>query len=82
MPPIPRSLSDRTIDACQRLARRGGSMQLPAVVASQDVIPLFGRSYFMELLRSGQLPGIQVVPGGVWRCQRETFLEWLGETLP
>ncbi len=79
MPPHPRPLHARTSEARQRLTNRGGANILPNVVASHDIIPLFGRSYFMELLRTGQLPGIQVVPGGVWRCQREAFLEWLGE---
>jgi phosphoribosylcarboxyaminoimidazole (NCAIR) mutase len=79
MAPIARTLNERLGDARQRLSRRGGSARLPHVIASHDVIPLFGRSYFMELLRTGQLPGIQVVPSGVWRCERETFLHWLGE---
>ena len=77
MPPIPRPFAERAQIARQRLQSRGGSSMLPLVVSSQEIVPLFGRSYFMELLRSGQLPGIQVVPGGVWRCQRDTFVAWL-----
>ena len=77
MPPIPRPFLVRTAEANQRLQSRGGAAALPSIISSHDIVPLFGRSYFMELLRNGHLPGIQVVPGGVWRCQRETFLEWL-----
>jgi hypothetical protein len=50
---------------------------LPEVLASRDIIPLTGRAWFMTMLQCGRLPGIQVVPGGVWRCERETFLTWV-----
>jgi hypothetical protein len=79
MPPIARPHSERANDASALLAQRGGPDQLPAVLTSRDVIPLLGRTFFMESLQRQKLPGIQVVPGGVWRCARETFLEWLEE---
>jgi hypothetical protein len=31
------------------------------------------------MLRNNRLPGVQVVTAGVWRCNRETFIEWLQE---
>jgi hypothetical protein len=79
MPPRARPLREHTSDARDRLRSLGGPERLPDVLASRDVIPLFGRNTFMELLNRQQLPGIQVVPAGVWRCLRSTFVEWLEE---
>lgn len=54
-------------------------VQLPAVLTSHDAIGLMGRTWFHESLRSNKLPGIQIVPQGVWRCDRDTFVDWLTE---
>jgi hypothetical protein len=79
MPPTARPIREHTAHARARLQDLGGPDQLPDVLSSRDVIPLFGRNTFMELLQRKQLPGIQVVPAGVWRCLRATFVEWLEE---
>lgn len=79
MPPLPRPIADRAKEALSMLAHRGGAATLPKVLTSHDIIPLLGRDYVMELLRHQRLPGIQVVPAGVWRCDRDTFVEWLQE---
>ena len=79
MPPVPRSLAERARDAMRQLERQGGGATLPGVLCSSDIVPLFGRDFVMEMLRSQRLPGVQVVTAGVWRCSRETFLEWLQE---
>jgi hypothetical protein len=79
MPPLARPRSERATTALRLIADQGGSTSLPTVLTSHDVIPLLGRTFFMESLQRQQLPGIQVVPYGVWRCARETFLEWLEE---
>jgi hypothetical protein len=79
MPPTARPIQAHIAQARDRLHELGGPAQLPNVLASRDVIPLFGRNLFMELLQRKQLPGIQVVPAGVWRCLRTTFIEWLEE---
>jgi hypothetical protein len=79
MPPHARPRYERATTALHLIRDRGGPATLPTVLTSHDVIPLLGRTFFMESLQRQQLPGIQVVPGGVWRCGRETFLEWLEE---
>jgi hypothetical protein len=79
MPPIARPKALRAHEALGRLAGRGGAAQLPCVLTSRDAVPLLGRTWFMEMLQRGQLPGVQIVPGGVWRCDREAFLIWLKE---
>ncbi len=79
MPPLARPCYERATTALQMITDLGGPASLPTVLTSQDVIPLLGRTFFMESLQRQQLPGIQVVPYGVWRCARETFLEWLEE---
>jgi hypothetical protein len=52
---------------------------LPTVLTSRDVIPLVGRNWFMSMLYAGCLPGVQMMAGGVWRCERDTFLSWIQE---
>lgn len=79
MPPLARPRAERATEALRLLAEQGGPAKLPAVLTSHDVIPLLGRTFFMESLQRQQLPGVQVVSYGVWRCARETFLEWLEE---
>lgn len=78
MPPIARTAQERAREALQRL-NTDPSCRLPEVLKSQDVMPFMGRTWFMELLERNALPGIQVVTGGVWRCDRETFMQWLKE---
>lgn len=77
MPPTARPAADRARSALARLDKRGGAEILPDVLTSRDATPLLGRSWFMDLLRRQQLPGVQIVPCGVWRCSRETFIHWL-----
>jgi hypothetical protein len=79
MPPIPKCVRERAHDALAALERSGGVGRLPAVLTSGEVKPLMGRTWFHESLRRGELPGVQVVACGVWRCDRETFVEWLQE---
>lgn len=79
MPPIGRSAAERANDALKRLAERGGPESLPSVLTSYEVKPLMGRTWFHESLRRGELPGVQIVTCGVWRCCRDTFVEWLHE---
>jgi hypothetical protein len=79
MPPVPRPLSERVQRALMLLERRGGLESLPSVLCSSDIVPLFDRDFVMEMLRNNRLPGVQVVVAGVWRCSRETFIEWLQE---
>jgi hypothetical protein len=79
MAPVPKSPVERAHEALAVLERRGGARALPAVLTSGDVKPLMGRTWFHEVLRRGELPGVQVVAYGVWRCERETFVEWLRE---
>lgn len=75
--PIPRQ--QRAHQALVCAAERGGMQHFPAVLTSADVTPIMGRDWFMTQLHRQQLPGIQVVPKGVWRCDRETFFTWLEE---
>lgn len=79
MAPLARPAAERARAALDSLSRRGGPAALPPVLTSREAVALMGRSWFMDLLRRGRLPGIQVVPFGVWRCQRETFLSWIEE---
>jgi hypothetical protein len=79
MPPVPRPLAARVQRALILLERQGGLESLPSVLCSSDIIPLFDRDFVMEMLRNNRLPGVQVVTAGVWRCNRETFIEWLQE---
>lgn len=65
--------------ALQRLAERGGKDVLPYVLKSTDVIPIMGRTWFQTALHLDGLPGIQAVRYGAWRCERETFVNWLQE---
>ncbi len=57
----------------------GGVSALPQVLGSREVRPLMGRTWFGDALRLGALPGVQLQRGGTWRCNRETFIEWLTE---
>lgn len=79
MPPLPQTAQQRAQRAIARLEALGGGDALPAVLTSHDAIACMGRAWFHDLLRSGRLPGVQVVPQGVWRCDRDTFVEWLME---
>lgn len=79
MPPLPRTAQQRAQRAIARIDALGGGNALPVVLTSRDAIACMGRAWFHELLRSGRLPGVQVVPQGVWRCDRNTFIEWLTE---
>lgn len=79
MPPLPQTTQQRAHRALERLAALGGGSALPRVLTSHEAIACLGRAWFHDLLRGGQLPGVQVVPRGVWRCDRETFVEWLKE---
>lgn len=79
MPPVGRTLAERAREAWAALDARGGVGSLPAVLTSEDVKPLMGRTWFHEALRRCELPGVQVVAYGVWRCDRETFIHWLTE---
>ncbi|HMO56338.1 MAG TPA: hypothetical protein PKA05_07995 [Roseiflexaceae bacterium] len=65
--------------ALAQIARHGGKERFPGVLTSQDVKPLIGVAWFHEALRAGRLPGVQIVVGGVWRCDRDTFVAWLEE---
>lgn len=79
MPPLPQTAQQRAQRAIARIEALGGGGALPAVLTSHDAIACMGRAWFHDLLRSGRLPGVQVVPQGVWRCDRDTFVEWLME---
>ncbi len=79
MPPLPRTAQQRARRAMERIEDLGGGNALPGVLTSHDAIACMGRAWFHDLLRCGRLPGVQVVPQGVWRCDRDTFVEWLME---
>lgn len=79
MAPIPIPAHQRAQRALALVAQHGGFYSFPTVLCSCDVTPLMGRDWFMTQLHKQQLPGIQVVPRGVWRCERETFFKWLKE---
>ena len=79
MAPIPIPAYQRAQQALLFVAQCGGPCSFPTVLCSRDVTLLMGRDWFMTQLHKQQLPGIQVVPKGVWRCERETFFKWLKE---
>ena len=79
MAPIPIPTHQRAQQALIHATQHGGSHNFPAVLTSRDVTPIMGRDWFMTQLHKQQLPGIQVVPHGVWRCEREAFFNWLEE---
>lgn len=67
----------RAQDALKKLQEQGGAASLPEVLKSADVIPFVGKGWFSDALRLDNVPGMRACPGGVWRCERGTFLEWL-----
>lgn len=77
MAPLARTTQQRAKVAIVRM--NTAKTPLPAVLTSHDAIGLLGRCWFHQLLRLHRLPGVQVVPQGVWRCDRETFVNWLTE---
>lgn len=77
MPPRGRPPQERAAEALALLAQQGGAEGLPAVLTSRDVTPLMGRSWFSNALRLAALPGVRLVHGGMWRCDRDTFVQWL-----
>ncbi len=77
MPPHGTSLAARAQQALGRIDTQGGATRLPAVLKSVDVIPFMSKGWFQDALRLRQMPGMQMRPGGVWRCDRETFMAWL-----
>jgi hypothetical protein len=79
MPPRGRSPQARAQDVLRRIEENGGVNQLPDVLGSREVRPLMGVTWFGDALRLGVLPGVQIERGGVWRCNRETFIAWLQE---
>lgn len=74
--PIP--FIEDVLAAWDALQRQGGSESLPPVVRRRDLAALFPKMHRFDLARrAGIVPGDQLVPGGVWRVERETFVEWL-----
>ena len=64
--------------AWNALMLNGGPECLPPVVRTNHVLPLFEKpAWFRRKLNAGQVPGDQVVLGGVWFCARENFVCWL-----
>ena len=70
-------MADRATDALERLNEEGGAAHLPETLTSRDVKPLMGNRWYSDQLALGYLPGVQVVAGGRWRCERQTFIDWL-----
>ena len=70
--------------AWNALLIKGGPEYLPLVVRTNHVLPLFEKpAWFRRKLNAGQVPGDQVVLGGVWFCARNNFVSWLqGEEQP
>lgn len=79
MPHPGRPPQERAKDALAALEKQGGTQTLPEVLISRDVRPLLGEGWFTDALRLGALPGVQFQRGGLWRCDRATFVEWLQE---
>ena len=79
MPRRGRSPQERAQDVLRRIAEQGGVNELPEVLGSREVRPLMGITWFGDALRLGVLPGVQIERGGVWRCDRRTFITWLQE---
>ena len=79
MPRAGKSPQERARIALGRLDAQGGRLSLPLVLRSRDVRPLMGRDWFTDALRLGGMPGVQIERGGAWRCERETFIDWLIE---
>ncbi len=79
MPPAGKSPRDRAREALELLAQQGGESSLPATLKSADVLPLMGRGWFSDALRLDLMPGMRIQRGGVWRCDRATFVGWLAQ---
>lgn len=79
MPPEGISSAQRARQALLLLESQGGEANLPEVLARADVIVLMGDYWFGSLLRMEMLPGMRVRRGGIWRCERDTYLAWLRE---
>ena len=81
MPPRGRSPQQRAQDVLRRIQEKEArdGCELPEVLRSRDVRPLMGVTWFGDALRLGVLPGVQIERGGLWRCNRETFIVWLQE---
>lgn len=77
MPAPGKTPQQRAREALALLEQQGGVDHLPEVLKSADVIPLMGRGWFSDALRLETMPGMRVRRGGVWRCERTTFLAWL-----
>jgi hypothetical protein len=56
----------------------GGEATLPEVLAPEDARPLLGERWYDSARMLDALPGVRIT-GGVWRCDRTTFLNWLRE---
>src|SRR5437763_11921168 len=79
MPPRGRSPQERAQDVLRRIEEQGGVQELPEVLRAREVRPVMGVTWFGDALRLGVLPGVQIERGGVWRCDRDTFITWLQE---
>lgn len=77
MPAPGRTPQQRAEEALAKLTEQGGDESLPTVLKSKDVIPLMGRGWLSDAMRLDMMPGIRVRRGGVWRCERGTYLAWL-----
>jgi hypothetical protein len=77
MPRIRKSNQERARAALAQLAAIGGADALPEVLKSADVKPLMSSGWFSDALRLDQMPGDQMCSGGVWRCDRQAFVNWL-----
>lgn len=77
MPAPGRTPRQRAQEALEKLTAQGGDESLPAILKSRDVVPLMGRGWLSDAMRLDMMPGIRVRRGGVWRCERSTFLTWL-----
>lgn len=77
MPAPGKTPRERAQEALGLLERQGGETSLPEVLKSSDVLPLMSRGWFSDALRLDLMPGMKVRRGGVWRCERTTFVAWL-----
>lgn len=77
MPAPGKTPRERAHEALSLLECQGGESSLPEVLKSSDVLPLMSRGWFSDALRLDLMPGMKVRRGGVWRCERATFVAWL-----
>lgn len=77
MPRHGRTRQERATDALVCLEALGGIAALPETLTSREVKPVMGNRWYADELALGYLPGVQVVAGGMWRCERQTFVDWL-----